>query len=64
MDTQRDNLNNIVDVREAISIDLRKYMTQDNIDEDLVMSLAKQYGAYDGENVYYYTMNFAEVMET
>ncbi len=64
VDIQRDNLNSIVDVREAISIELRKYMTQDSIDEGLVMSLARQYGAYDGENVYYYAMNFAEVMET
>ncbi len=28
------------------------------------MSLAVQYGALDGENVYYYATHFAEVMET
>jgi len=64
VDIQSDNLNGIVDSREAISTELRKYQTQDNIDEDLVRSIATQYGAQDGENVYYYAMHFAEVMET
>jgi len=64
VDIQKDNLNGIVDVREAISTELRKYMTQDSINKDLVRSLARQYGALDGENVYYYATHFAEVMKT
>ena len=64
VDIQKDNLEGIVDVREAISTELRKYMTQSSIDEDLIESLAKQYGALDGENVYYYATHFAEVMNT
>ncbi|WP_406657840.1 hypothetical protein V7O62_04580 [Methanolobus sp. ZRKC2] len=64
VDIQRDNLNDIVDVREDISIELRKYQTQDSINKDAVRSLARQYGAYDGENAYHYAINFAEVGDT
>jgi len=64
VDVQKDNLDGIVDVRRKISTELRNYLTQDSIDEDLVMELAKQYGAYDGENVYYFAMHFSEVMDT
>jgi len=64
VDVQRDNLAGIVDLREAISTELRNYLVQETIDEDLVMEYAKEYGALDGENVYYFAMHFAEVMET
>jgi hypothetical protein len=64
VDLQRTNLNGIVDAREAISTELRKLLIQDSIDEDKVMDLAEQYGAYDGEDVYYYATHFAEVMDT
>ena len=64
VDIQKDNLYGIVDSREAISTELRKYLVQDSIDENLVLALARTYGAQDGENVYYYATHFAEVMET
>ncbi len=64
VDIQSDNLHGIVDVREAMSLELRKFMTQSTIDEGYLYSLAKQYGALDGENVYNYAMSFAEVMDT
>lgn len=64
VDIQRDNLKGIVEVRRAISTELRKFQVQESIDEELVMSLAKQYGAYDGEDVYYFAMHFSEVFET
>ncbi|MDM8528088.1 hypothetical protein QUF58_07715 [Anaerolineales bacterium HSG24] len=61
---QKNNLHGIVDVRRAISTELRKYLTQESIDEALVISLATQYGALDGENVYYYATHFATVGQT
>jgi hypothetical protein len=64
VDLQRDNLNGIVDSREAMSTELRKFLIQDTIDETKVYALAKQYGAYDGTNVYYYATQFADVMDT
>ncbi len=64
VDLQKDNLRGIVDVRRTISTELRKYLTQESIDEALVISLATQYGALDGENVYYYATHFATVGQT
>jgi len=64
VDIQKGNLNGIVEVRKAISTELRTFLVQSSVDKELVNSLARQYGAYDGENVYYYTMYFSEVYET
>ncbi len=50
VDIQYDNLLTIVDVREAISIELRKLLVQDSVDEDMILDLAATYGALDGEN--------------
>ncbi|MCP4325843.1 MAG: YbhB/YbcL family Raf kinase inhibitor-like protein [Psychromonas sp.] len=61
VDIQYDNLVSIVDVREQISIELRKFLTQDSIDEDKVYQLATSYGALDGENSYNYATNYAQV---
>ena len=64
VDLQKNNLTSIVNVRESISTELRKFMIQESIDEELILSLVKNYGAYDGENVYNYANNFSEVMKT
>ncbi len=61
VDLQYDNLLSIVDVRRQISTELRKFLTQDSIDEDLVMTLAETYGALDGANSYLYATRFAEL---
>jgi len=61
VDTQYDNLLTIVDVREAISIELRKLLVQDTVDENKIFDLAATYGALDGENSYNYATNFSSV---
>ena len=62
--TQKTALNGIVDKREAISTELRKALTGGTIDEATVTSLAKEYGAYDGEISYYYSTAFSSVYKT
>jgi len=64
VDIQRDELEGIVEVRREISTELRKYLVQDNIDEDYVLELSRTYGELDGELVYFYAIHFAEVEET
>ncbi|MCP4647620.1 MAG: hypothetical protein GY852_07780 [bacterium] len=64
VDIQRDELEGIVEVREEISTELRKYLVQDTIDEEKVYSLAQEYGELDGELVYYYATHFSEVGDT
>ncbi|MCP4410984.1 MAG: hypothetical protein GY808_00185 [Gammaproteobacteria bacterium] len=61
VDLQYDNLLSIVDVRRQISTELRKFLTQDSIDEELVMTLSETYGALDGANSYLYATRFAEL---
>lgn len=61
VDMQKADLNEIVEKRQAISIELRRLLTQDSIDEETVLSLAERYGELDGEIVYYYATHFAEV---
>ncbi len=61
VDLQYDNLLSIVDVRRQISTELRKLLTQDSIDEELIMTLAETYGALDGANAYLYASRFAEL---
>ena len=62
--TQKTALNGIVDKRRAISTELRKALTGGTIDEAMVTSLARQYGAYDGEISYYYATAFSNVYKT
>jgi Raf kinase inhibitor-like YbhB/YbcL family protein len=61
---QRKDLNDIVSIRRAISMELRRFMKEDAIDKDKVMSLSKKYGELDGEISYYYCMAFAQVGKT
>ena len=61
VDIQKDDLYAIVDCREQISTELRKFMSQSVIDSALVMELAEQYGELDGEIVYNYAVQFAAV---
>jgi phosphatidylethanolamine-binding protein (PEBP) family uncharacterized protein len=58
---QKNDLLAIVETREAIATELRKFMTTDSIDREKVMSLSAQYGALDGAIIYAYATRFAEV---
>ncbi len=51
----------MVDTREQISIELRKFLSGGAADEATILSLSEQYGAYDGEIIYNMAVNFAAV---
>jgi len=61
VDIQKEDLYALVDVREQISIELRKFMEQETIDNELVMTLSEEYGELDGAIVYNYAVNFTAV---
>jgi hypothetical protein len=58
---QRDALYEIVERRRDISIELRRFMTEEAIDSVAVMDLAGRYGELDGEIVYSYATCFSNV---
>jgi hypothetical protein len=62
--TQKTALTGIVEKRRAISTELRKVLTGGAINESTVMTLAKEYGALDGEISYYYATAFSQVGKT
>ncbi len=64
VDAQRAALMEIVDVREDISIELRKLMTQSTIDETYVLERSERYGELDGEIAAMYAEAFTEVFRT
>ena len=64
VDQQRQDLNEIVKTRRAISMELRRFMKEDAVGKDNVLSLSRRYGELDGEISYYYCTAFAEVAKT
>jgi hypothetical protein len=64
VDIQRADLYKIVDTRRDISTQLRRFIAGESPDSATVQSLSDQYGALDGEIVYYYASHFAEVGKT
>ena len=64
VDLQRKDLQEIVSVRRAISIELRRFMKEESVDQNKVLALAKRYGELDGEISYWYAMRFGEVGKT
>ncbi len=58
---QKTDLHAIVDCREQISSELRKFMSQETIDQGKITSLSEQYGELDGAIVYQYAVKFTEV---
>ncbi len=61
---QRQDLNEIVQTRRAISTELRRFMKEDAVDKDKVLSLSRRYGELDGEISYHYATAFAQVAKT
>jgi Raf kinase inhibitor-like YbhB/YbcL family protein len=59
--TEKTPLQGMVDTREQISVELRKFLSGAAADEATVLSLSQQYGAYDGEIIYNMAVNFAAV---
>jgi len=64
VDFQKPSLLGIVDIREQISIELRKFLTGGMADKALVLNLMEEYGALDGTIIYNYATNFAQVNQT
>jgi phosphatidylethanolamine-binding protein (PEBP) family uncharacterized protein/Spy/CpxP family protein refolding chaperone len=64
VDQQRQDLNEIVQTRRAISTELRRFMKETAVDKDKVLSLSRRYGELDGEISYYYCTAFAQVAKT
>jgi len=61
---QKTALLSLVDTRETISEELRKFLVGDVADEASVASLSGKYGEYDGEIIYLYATCFAEVYQS
>jgi Spy/CpxP family protein refolding chaperone len=64
LDRQRRALQEIVDVRRAISAELRKYLEGGQADHARVLALGRRYGELDGELSYCYATAFAKVDRT
>jgi Spy/CpxP family protein refolding chaperone len=61
VDTQRNDLYEIVDTREQVATELRRFMDGDSPDSGTALSLMERYGELDGEIVYNYATTFAQV---
>jgi len=61
VDLQRQDLTEIVQVRRAISTELRRFLNGETADKANVLALSKRYGELDGEMSYLYATAFAEV---
>ncbi len=64
VDTQKPFLYEMVDRRRDISTQLRGFMAGQTVSSTTVLSLADRYGELDGEIIYHYATNFAQVGKT
>jgi hypothetical protein len=64
VDLQRSDLLEIVSKREAISTELRKFLSSQTADSSTIVSLSESYGELDGELSYYYATTFTQVYST
>jgi hypothetical protein len=64
VDIQKPSLLGIVEMRTRISAELRKFLAGETADKDLVKSLMRQYGEYDGEIIYNMAVNFTKVKQS
>ncbi len=61
---QRKALQEVIEVRRAISVELRKFLKGEQVDKKKVIAWGHRYGELDGEMSYYYTIAFAKVNST
>jgi Spy/CpxP family protein refolding chaperone len=64
VESQRQDLNDIVSTRRSIATLLRSFMTNESVDQQQVLGLARRYGELDGEISYLYATAFAAVYKT
>lgn len=62
--TVGDDLDSITAVRERISIELRKFWEQDEINKQAILDWSEDYGAFDGNYIYTMADQFVEVERT
>jgi hypothetical protein len=58
VDTQKPYLLDIVDTREQVSVELRKFLAGGTADKETILALMEQYGRLDGAIIYNYATNF------
>ncbi|MEI6610497.1 MAG: Spy/CpxP family protein refolding chaperone [Deltaproteobacteria bacterium] len=63
-DMQRKALRETINIRRAISEELRKFLKGRQADREKVLALGRRYGELDGEMSYYYATAFAKVNRT
>lgn len=61
---QKKEMNEIVKLRERISVNLRKFITGERPDKKEIINMVKMYGGYDGELSYLYVAAFTAVNKT
>jgi len=61
---QRQALREAINLRRAISTELRKFLKGGQADREKVLALGRRYGELDGEMSYYYATAFAKVNRT
>jgi hypothetical protein len=64
IDLQRPALHEIVRVRRAIAVELRRFLKGETADREVVLSMSRRYGELDGELSYLYAVAFARVGQT
>jgi hypothetical protein len=64
VDLQRTALTELVQKREAIATELRKFLASQEADSSAVIALSERYGELDGEISYYYATTFSQVYNT
>lgn len=61
VDQQRSALMELVDKREAISTELRKFLSSQTADSSVIITLSERYGELDAEISYYYVTTFTQI---
>jgi hypothetical protein len=64
VDVQRPSLLGIVETRQQISLELRKFLEGGTADQTTVLGLMAHYGELDGEIIYNLAIHFAQVSQT
>ena len=64
IDSQKDELMEIVEIRRTVSEELRKFMIGEDVNEAYIMSLSEDYGALDGSISSSYASAFAQVYDS
>jgi hypothetical protein len=64
IDLQRDQLQEIVELRRNIATELRHFQSGESADREQVLAWSRRYGELDGEMSYFYATAFAKVGQT